>query len=75
MMIGMMNFLLSLLVADWIMKDMSPSKARAILIGGAIVVVVGISILSGSVVCLVALAILAGIVGLNFFKKDSSSYR
>ena len=71
----MMNFLLSLLVSDWIMKDMSPSTARAILIGGAILIVVGIAIFSGSVVCLVALAILAGIVGLNFFKKDSSSYR
>ena len=74
MMIVMMDFLLSLLVADWIMKDMKPETARAILVGGAIVVVVGIAVLSGSVFCLVALAILVGIVGLNFFKKDSSTY-
>ena len=68
MMVEMMNFLLSLLVADWIMKDMKPEKARAILVGGAIVVVVGIAILSGSVFCLVALAILVGIVGLAVFR-------
>lgn len=70
----MMNFFLSLLVADWIMKDMSPSTARAILVGGAILLVIGMVIISGSVVGLVALAIIAGIVGLAIFQKRSSTY-
>ena len=68
MMIVMMDFLLSLLVADWIMKDMKPETARAILVGGAILLVIGMAIFSGSIVCLVALAIVAGIVGLAVFR-------
>ena len=64
----MMNFFLSLLVADWIMKDMKPETAKAILVGGAILLVIGMAIFSGSIVCLVALAIVAGIVGLAIFR-------
>ena len=68
MMVEMMNFFLSLLVADWIMKDMKPETAKAILVGGAILLVIGMAIFSGSIVCLVALAIVAGIVGLAIFR-------
>lgn len=67
MMIEMMDFLLSLLIVDWIMKDTSPEVIRRILVGGAILLVIGIAITSGSVICYIALAIVAGIVGLAIF--------
>ena len=66
----MMEILLSLLVADWIMKDMSPATARCLLITGAIIAVIVLAIASGSVVCIIALAIVAGIVGLSIFQKN-----
>ena len=70
-MIEMMDFFLSLLIIDWIMKDMKPETIRNILVGGAILLVIGIAIASGSIVCLVALAIVAGVVGLAIFHDNA----
>ena len=69
-MVEMLELFLSILAADWIYKNVDPVVARSILGIGALLLVIGIVIVSGSAVCFVALALVAGIVGLNYFLRN-----
>ena len=71
----MFQLLIFLIALNWFLRDIDPKIIKGLVKYGAIVFVVILAISTGSPICLAALAVAAGVVGLNFFKKHSSTYR